>query len=290
MKKLIVSLALVAGLGLNASAWYFDGGLTGTTGPDGYSSYKLNVLIGHENLAFEPSLTRYTSDALDKDYSTIGLRGALETEKYTVGGEVGTTPEVNNYTNKYVGADITFSLTPTSGGKSRLAGPGSRGMARGGEGVTRVDVGAALKHTIHTNSAGTSDLDPTQTAATLFAGAKVLMLNLSASFTGYSYGDEDATPQGFVTGHTFLTANMPRSSVNARVDIPSTLPMVTPFAGYTMTKYKNGSSALKTDESSAIMLGGYVDLNMVVANVTYQIFNYADENNSFVSIGAGLKF
>lgn len=290
MKKLIVSLALVTGLGLNASAWYFDGGLTGTTGPDGYSAYKLNLLIGHEDLAFEPSLTRYTSDALDKDYSTLGLRGAWESEKYTIGGEVGTTPEVDNYTNKYVGADITVSLTPTSGGKSRLAGPGSRGMARGGEGVTRVDIGAAVKHTIHTDSSGTTDLDTTQTAATLFAGAKVLMLNLSASFTGYTYGDEDAAAHGQTPGHSFLTVARPKSSVNARVDLPSTLPMVTPFAGYTMTKYKGGTSAAKTDESSAILLGGYVDLSMVVANVTYQIFNYADENNSFISIGAGLKF
>ncbi len=290
MKKTIFAAALVAVLGLNASALYFDGGLTGTTGPDGYSAYKLNLLIGEGDLAFEPSLTRYTSDALDKTFTTFGLRGAKETEKYTFGAEAGMTPETKDYSNKYVGADFTLSLTPTSGGKSRLAGPGARGMARGGEGVTRVDIGAALKHTMHTDSSGTSDLDTTQTAATLFAGAKVLMLNLSASFTGYSYGDEDAAAHGFTPGHSFLTVAKPRSSVNARVDIPSTLPLVTPFAGYTVTKYKGGSSANDTDKSTALLLGGYVDLNMVVANVTYQIFNYADETDSFVSIGAGLKF
>jgi len=75
-----------------------------------------------------------------------------------------------------------------------------------------------------------------------------------------------------------------------RIDIPSTIPMVTPFAGYTLTKYKGGSAAAETDESSAILLGGYVDLNMVVANVTYQILNYAGNTDSFVSIGAGIKF
>jgi hypothetical protein len=143
---------------------------------------------------------------------------------------------------------------------------------------------------MHTQEVGTTDRDTAQTAATLFAGAKVLMLNLSASYTGYSYGDEDAAPLGFVPSHSFVTSAKPRSSVNARVDIPSTLPMVTPFAGYTVTKYKGGSAARETDESSAILLGGYVDLNMVVANVTYQIFNYADNTDSFVSIGAGVKF
>lgn len=290
MKKTILAAAMVAALGLNASALYFDGGLTGTTGPDGYRGTKLNLVIGEGDVAFEPSVTSYTSDALDKTYRTWGLRGAWESDKYTIGGEAGMTPEVNNYSNKYVGGDITISLTPTSDGKSRLAGPGSRGMARGGSGITRVDVGAALKHTMHTQEVGTTDRDTAQTAATLFAGAKVLMLNLSASYTGYSYGDEDATPLGFVPGHNFALGAKPRSSVNARIDIPSTLPMVTPFAGYTLTKYKGGSSAAETDESSALLLGAYVDLNLVVANVTYQIFNYADETDSYVSIGAGIKF
>ncbi|HAN04893.1 MAG TPA: hypothetical protein DCW72_04580 [Elusimicrobia bacterium] len=290
MKKTIFAAAMVAALGLNASALYFDGGVTGTTGPDGYRGTKLDLIIGEGDLAFNPSMTSYTSDALDKTYRTWGLRGAWESDKYTIGGEAGLTPEVNGYENKYVGGDITISLTPTSGGKARLAGPGARSTARGGEGVARVDIGAALKHTMHTQTAGTSDLETAQTAATLFAGAKVLMLNLSASYTGYSYGDEDALPQGFTPGHTFVTSAKPRSSVNARVDIPSTLPMVTPFAGYTVTKYKGGSAAAETDESSAILLGGYVDLNMVVANVTYQILNYAGNTDSFVSIGAGIKF
>lgn len=290
MKKLIVSIALVAGLGLNASALYFDGGLTGTTGPDGYSGYKLNLVIGEGNLAFEPSVTSYTSDAIDDTYRTYGLRGAMENDKYTIGAEAGLTPEVGGYENKYFGADVTVSLTPTSGGKARLAGPGSRGMARGGEGVTRIDIGAAVKHTLHTDSSGATELDTAQTAAMLFAGAKVLMLNLSASFTSYSYGDEDATPFGFVPGHNFALGAKPKSSVTARVDLPSTLPMITPFAAYTVTKYKGGSSAAETDESSAVLLGGYVDLNMVVANVTYQILNYAGNSDSFVSIGAGVKF
>ncbi len=284
MKKLIIAVTLAAGLGLNASALFFDGGLTGTTGPD-YSGYKLNLRVGEGDFALEPSLTRYTSDALNKTFSTLGLRGAWEKEKYTVGAEAGTTPEVNGYKNIYAGGDITFSLTPASGGKSRLAGPGARSVSGGGQGVTRVDVGAALKQTLHTQTAGTVDKKTSQTEATLFAGAKVLMLNLSASYTGYTYGSEDAMPQGFVPGLNFALAAKPKSSVTARVDLPSTLPMITPFAGYTTTKYKGG-----VDDSSALLLGGYVDLNMVVANVAYQIFDNGASNDSFISIGAGVKF
>jgi len=286
MKKLIVSLTLLAGLGVNASALYFDGGLTGTTGPD-YSGYKLNLRVGEGNFALEPSITSYKYDTAaydNKTFRTYGLRGAWEQEAYTVGAEAGTTPEVNGYKNVYAGGDITFSLTPTSGGKSRLAGPGSRSVSGGGEGVARVDIGASLKHTAHTQKVLTVERETGQTEASLFAGAKVLMLNLSASYTGYAYGDEDATPQGFVPGMNFALAAKPRSSVTARVDIPATIPMVTPFAGYTTTKYKGAK------DSSAITLGGYVDLNMVVANVTYQIFDNGTDNDSFVSIGAGVKF
>ncbi len=292
MKKTILAAALAAFCSVNASAWYFDGGLTGTTGPD-YSGYKLNLRVGQGDFALEPSITSYKYDTAaynNKTFRTYGLRGAWEKEAYTVGAEAGTTPEVNGYKNVYAGGDVTFSLTPTSGGKSRLAGPGSRSVSGGGKGVTRVDVGASIKQTMHTQKVLTTERETSQTEASLFAGAKVLMLNLSASYTGYAYGDEDATPQGFVPGNSFALAAKPRSSVNARVDIPSTIPMVTPFAGYTVTKYKGGSASAETDESSTIMLGGYVDLNMVVANVTYQIFNYAKENDSFVSIGAGLKF
>jgi len=287
MKKLIVSLTLLAGLGVNASALYFDGGLTGTTGPD-YSGYKLNLRVGEGDFALEPSITSYKYDTAaydNKTFRTYGLRGAWEKEAYTVGAEAGTTPEVNGYKNVYAGGDVTFSLTPTSGGKSRLAGPGSRSVSGGGEGITRVDVGASLKQTQHTQKVLTVERETSQTEASLFAGAKVLMLNLSASYTGYSYGDEDATPQGFVPGMNFALAAKPKSSVNARVDIPATIPMVTPFAGYTTTKYKGG-----VKDSSAITLGGYVDLNMVIANVTYQIFDNGTDTDSFVSIGAGVKF
>ncbi|OIO03544.1 MAG: hypothetical protein COX65_05335 [Elusimicrobia bacterium CG_4_10_14_0_2_um_filter_56_8] len=285
MKKIIIAVTMIAGMGLNSAA-YFDGGVTGTTGPD-YSGYKLDLRIGSGDFALEPSLTTYKYDnaALgNKTYRTYGLRGAWEKETYTVGAEAGTTPEVNGYKNVYAGGDITFSLTPASGGKSRLAGPGARSVSGGGEGVARVDIGASLKQTQHTNTAGASDLKTSQTAASLFAGAKVLMLNLSASFTGYTYGSEDALPQDFVPGLNFAVIAKPKSSVTARVDIPSTIPMITPFAGYTTTKYKGAK------DSSAILLGGYVDLNMVVANVAYQIFDNGSTSKNFVSIGAGIKF
>lgn len=282
---------MVAVLGLNAAA-YFDGSLSGTSGPHGYKGMNLNLVIGTGNLAIEPSLATYKSDDTDlgtsagKTFRTYAVRAAMEQDKFTVAGFAGTTPKVDKYSNIFAGGDITVSLTPGSGGHSRLAGPGSRGGASGGQGLTRIDVGVGLKHTIHTRAQTVgSDKDSGQTEGSLFAGAKILMLNLSASYTGYKYGDDDVkTPQGFVPGLNFASYSRPKSSVNVKMDLPGQ-PLVTPFVAYTKTKYKDG-----IDSTAAYLLGAYLDFSMVRANVGYQIFNNGSANDSFLSIGAGMKF
>jgi hypothetical protein len=286
MRKLIVSLTMLAALAMTASAeMYFDGGLSGTTGPDGYRGTKLNLVIGTDSLAFEPSMASYTSDSLDKTYRTFGLRVAKEKDAYTLGAEAGMTPKVNGYENKYAGADFTLSLSPTSGGHSRLAGPGSRAAVSGGKGVTRVDVGVSGKYTAHTQDVGANELKTNQAQASLFAGAKILMVNLSASFTGYTYGTQDTVPLiNPIPGLNFAYGATPKSSVNARLDLPG-YPMVTPYVSYTGTKYKGG-----VKDSSAYLFGAYIDLSMVTANVGYQIFDNGSSKDSFLSVGAGIKF
>ena len=284
MKKILIVAAMLAAQGLNAAA-YFDGSLTGTTGPGGYRGTNLNLIIGSGDLSIAPSMVTYTSDALDKTFRTYAVRAAMEAEKTTVAGFVGMTPEVKNYSNKFVGGDVTFSLTPGSGGHSSLAGPGSRGAgSSGGHGITQIDVGAGAKYTMHTFAAPAGDKDTGQLEGSVFAGAKILMVNLSASYTGYKYGKEDATPQVFVPGLNFELGAFPRSSVNVKLDLPSQ-PLVTPFVSYTKTKYKFGA-----DDTSAYLFGAYIDLNLVTANVGYQIFNNGHAKDSFITLGAGIKF
>lgn len=276
----MLAVAVCAVFSLNAAA-YFDGGISAVSGPHGYRGTNLNLVIGSGNMAFEPSMTSYASDALLDTYRTYALRVDRETEKYTFAGLAGTTPEVKGYSNKFFGGDITFSLTQGSGGRSRLAGPGSRAAARGGKGITRIDVGASVKHTIHTDAAG----DTGQTEASLFAGAKIFMVNLSAAYTGYKYGTEKMTPLLVnITGLNFALGGFPKSSVNVKLDLPGQ-PMVTPFVSYTTTKYKSG-----TKDSSAYLFGAYIDLSMVTANVGYQIFNDGSNTHNYMSIGAGVKF
>lgn len=284
MKKAMcfVLVSVFAAAGANA---YFNGGADLTTGPGDYRGTNLYFTAGTDNFWLTPSMATYNSDALKKTRRTFQLRAGYETELYTLAGLAGMTPEVSGYSNNFAGGDITVSLTPGKGGKSRLAGPNARaGGSGGGAGVTRIDVGAGLKHTIHDNTIGT-DTKTGQTEFSLFAGARVLMAQLGASYTGYAYGEEKAAPElGTVPGLNFARSAYPRSSINARVTLPG-YPLVTPFVAYTGTKYKAGGK-----DSSAYLFGADLDLNMVAANVAYQIFNDGSARTSFISIGAGIKF
>ncbi len=278
MKKFLLAAVFCAVSGLNAAA-YFNGGLSQTTGPHGYSGANLDLVIGSGNLAFEPSFATYTSNDRSingKTFRTYALRGEWEAKKCTLAGFAGATPEVNKYSNKFFGGDITFPLASGYRGHSRLAGPGASGSG--------IDVGAGLKRTIHTQTIGTVDKDTGQTEGSVFAGAKILMLNVSASYTGYTYDAGQASAQNFIPGLNFELAAKPRSSVNVKLDLPGQ-PLLTPFVSYTGTKYKGGLA-----DSSAYLLGAYIDLRIAAANVSYQIFDSGSGKDSFLSVGAGIKF
>lgn len=291
MLKIIFSLLVVAGVVGNASAW-FDGGLGMTSGPDGYSRTDAYLTVGGDSMWIKPALLRQDADGLANALNTYSVRVGKDAPLFTVAGEAGMTPATEyspgvDYSNMFFGGDIVFSLTPAGSGKGRLAGPNSRITSGGGNGITQVDVGAGLKHTLHKAETATSESEAGQTEFSVFAGAKVLMLRLGGSWTGYKYGDEDVfTRVNTINGQALaLIGALPKSSVNLRVDVPATIPMVTPFASYTRTEFKGN-----TDSASAYGFGAYVDLNMVGANVAYQILDDGSSKDSYVSISAGLKF
>lgn len=283
---------MVAVLGSGASAW-FDGGLGMTTGPDGYSRTDAYLTMGGDSMWIKPALLRQDSDNLNNAFNTYSLRVGKDSSVYTVAGEVGMTPATEyspgvDYSSVFFGGDITFSLNPSGSGKDRLAGPNSRASSGGGGGITRVDVGAGIKRTTHKVESATSDLDAAQTAFSVFAGAKIAMANLSATWTGFSYDDKsnpifNVAP---ITGQSLAIIGLPaKSSVNVRLDIPSTLPMVAPYASYTTTKYN-----ANVDDTKAYGFGAYIDLNMVGANAMYQILDDGNTKESYISLNAGLKF
>lgn len=291
MKKLVLFAMIAAVSAVNASAW-FDGGLGMTTGPDGYSRTDAYITVGGDSMWIKPAMLRQDADGLANALNTYSVRVGKDAPLFTVAGEAGMTPATEyspgvDYSNVYFGGDITFSLTPSGSGKGRLAGPNSRITSGGGEGITQVDVGAGLKHTMHKAETALGESKTGQTEFSVFAGAKVLMARLGGSWTGYKYGDDDVFSRvNTINGQALaLIGALPKASVNVRLDIPATIPMVTPFASYTRTQFKGN-----TDSASAYGFGAYIDLNMVGANVAYQILDDGSSKDSYVSISAGLKF
>ncbi|HOI42580.1 MAG TPA: hypothetical protein PK523_06500 [Elusimicrobiales bacterium] len=293
MKKTIVALMTVLMSVTAASAW-FDGGVGQTTGPDGYKKTDANLTFGSDGIWFRGALMRQDADAFSKALNTYSLRVGREAEFYTLAGEAGMTPSTEymtgqDYSSTFFGGDITFSLTPSAGGKGRLAGPNAKVASGGGDGIARVDVGGGIKHTMHKTEAAALETKTEQTEYSLFAGAKVLMARVGASWTGYKYGDDDTTPVvGSINGQALslfhATNALPDASVNFRLDLPG-YPLVTPFLSYTTTKYK---AAIK--DTDAYTIGAYIDLNMVGANVMYQVYDDGNDKDSYVMLTAGINF
>ncbi len=279
-----------------APAW-FDGGVGQTTGPDGYSKTDVNLTVGSGDMWVRGAMMRQDADALSKALNTYSARVGFEKDSYTLAGEAGLTPKTassatNDYSNIFFGGDITFSLTPSAGGRGRLAGPNSKVASGGGDGITRVDIGGGIKHLVHKTESLTVENKTGQTEYSAFAGAEILMARVGASWTGYKYGDDDSDPVvGSINGQARSLAHssgnslvLPDSSVNFRLDLPG-YPMVTPFLSYTTTKYKNN-----VKDTAAYGIGSYIDLNLVGANVMYQIYDDGDDKDNYLMLSAGINF
>lgn len=299
MKKIFLTgVLLFAGaffMSLTAASAYFDGGLSATTGADGYSGSDVFVVIGSDDMWLKPALSSYKSDNTNGTFKTYSLRGGYDKERYSIAGGFGSTPENDGYKNSYVESDITFSLTEGGSRKERLAGPQSARSGGGGKGLTRVDVGAAAKYIMHENAYDvgsikrTKSLSINQTDLTAFAGVSFLKSRLRASYTASSYGKTltatNRSAQSInVTGLTSTIQGFPESSVNIRFDW-SSMPFVSPFASYTKTKFK-----LSQKDSKSYCFGAYMDLSMLELNASYEIYDNGSDKDSYFTLGAGIKF
>ncbi|HBB66107.1 MAG: hypothetical protein A2X28_10760 [Elusimicrobia bacterium GWA2_56_46] len=290
MKKIIIA-SMLAGLSLNAAA-YFDGGAGVVSGAHGYRGSKLYLVVGSEPFYLKPMFNSYKADGTGGTFKTYSLRGGYDRDIYGVGAEFGSTSKLNGYQNSFFGGDITFTLTPDGGGRSRLAGPRSGSSGRGGKGVTRVDVGAAVKLTAHKDrftAAKTETIN--QTDLSLFAGAKILSARVSGTYTRSSY-DKTLSAASIIsvpkveniTGLNNVIQGFPVSSWNFGLAW-SSLPMVSPFLSYTRTTFK-----LSQKTSKAYMAGATIDISMLAVNVSYELYDDGSTKDGFYSVGAGLRF
>lgn len=296
MKKILAVAVLLSAFSVNANAFSFTGNASAVNGDDEYVGTNLNVGLAFDSISIEPSWKHYQweDDSFTPKetlkFDTYSLRLAKNTAFYSLGVMAGMTPEASiiNYSNQFVGADFTVTLSPTGSKYSRLAGPSAHGSVGSGEGLTRLDLGVAAKYYKHEMDSPIlgKNRKTGQTEYQAFAGASVLMLHVVASYTGYQYDDRDlgSTTIGFTEGLNHAISNFPESSMHVKVDVPF-VPMLTPFFGYTKTNYKYGAP-----HSNNYELGAYMDFNMIKANVSYQLVKSNGHHDGYITAGVGLSF
>ena len=292
MKKILAAVLMSCALAANANAFYISGSAGSVSGEHDYQSSSINLLLGMDNLAIEPSWKSFSYEGTET-FNTYALRAAYETDVFTAGVYGGMTPKkaywknsTSEYSNQFTGADFTISLNPVGSTHSRLVGPGNRGVSVGGEGIVRIDVGAGVKYAQHKTEDVGLDLKTGQTEYQLFAGAQVLMLNVAAGMSYFDYNDQESATYGFITGVNYVEVSRPESAFNLRVDVPF-FPIVTPYVGYSKVKYDVSSGP---DHSNNYELGAYLDFAMLTANVSYQLRDFDGHHDGYVSAGIGLKF
>ena len=298
MKKIFIAVWLSAILPVAVFA-YFDGGIGTVSGSSGYSGLNGFVEIGLNNGWYvKPAVSTYKADYSGGTLATYSGRLGYDSAVWGAGAEAGVTPKVNGYKNTFVNGDITFSISPAGGKQARLTGPRRSGAGAKGEGLSRIDVGAALAYTMHSSdfdSAGATLADPfkvNQTDLSLFAGVLFLQTQVSGRYTknlGYSKtltpADRDPLKVD-IPGMISSTIGFVNQTWNARIDW-SMLPVVSPFFSYTYIQYK-----LAHPSSKSYLLGASAGLKMINIDVAYQIFDPGQgfDSQNYFSVGAGLKF
>lgn len=284
-------------------------GVDQTLGSDNYRGTRAKASLDlTDSIYIEPSFSIHRTDSSSGSFKTFALRAGYETGPAALGAEAGFQPKTNGYAKSFVGADLTFSLSP--GGTShghRLAGRSSEGAETFGSGLAAVDLGVSARHTRHSDdwsAAGTSGsarrragalrssaFSVGQTDLSAFAGAKFLILEASAEAVRSVY-DKNLEDNGAreaqalsLGGFGVVVQGFPESSFNAKLKV-KTLPMVRPYASYTRTKFKMGG-----EPSDAVELGGTVGLQMLNVRAAYHRYTqkgFPDQNG--FTVGAGLNF
>lgn len=265
---------------------YFDGGINYTTGKDGYTQQDIYLLVGKNNWWIKPEFSSYKANQAQR-INRISSRLGFEKESYTFAFEGGITPEVENYKNLSIGADLTLSLNPTSSSRRRLAGPNSGFISKSAKGVTQIDLGGGAKVTSHKYLLSNEDL--LEYHAFLFVGAKVFLTQLSANYSMYNYSKDDiAKNNPSFSNRVFgVTSYLPiflRSNFNFKVEIPGS-PLVTPYLSYNRVK------TLTLKSLDVYSFGAYIDLAMVGITTQFETYkDTSDKTQRYLSLSCGIRF
>lgn len=280
-----------------------------TFGTANFRQTKANAALDlTDSIYVAPSFTVYRDDHSSGAYYNAGLRVGYEIGPLSFGVQGAAVPKKNGYRQTSFGADATISLAP--GGTKhghRMAGPSSESNETFGYGLAGVDAGVSANHIMHADdfaAAGTSGealrregamrgsaYKVSETDLTAFAGAKFLLLEVSANVSKSVY---DKTLDGhslreapFMKAGQFeaVEAGFPDSSYSLKAKI-KTLPFVRPYASFTHTNFKLGSKP-----SNGAEIGGNVGLDMLNVKGAYGRYTQSGfASRNYFTLGASFNF
>ena len=308
MKRLLVVALMLSAVSARADGFWFNGGVKGTVGTEEYRGTDWSAQIGVGKFSLKPMFSEFKSTAT-ADFKTYAIRGGFDTDLVGLGITAGGTPKIDGYSNEFVGADIVLSLTPGSGGPIKRIGSQQEtsGGARG-EGLARVDIGGAVKHTFNRDNLqaksasqsgvrGAEVLSRTgafnlgQNDVTGSIGVKLMGALLSADITKSFYNADltgnsiRALPGVRLAGLAAATQGLPDTNTAIRLELGQ-MPLITPFISYVHTRYKVGQN-----DSNGLTAGLNVELSIL--EVTASIEHLAQTgkaDRNYVSLGANVRF
>ena len=289
MKRLLVVALMLSAVSARADGFWFNGGVKGTVGTEEYRGTDWSAQIGVGKFSLKPMFSEFKSTAT-ADFKTYAIRGGFDTDLVGLGITAGGTPKIDGYSNEFVGADIVLSLTPGSGGPIKRIGSQQEtsGGARG-EGLARVDIGGAVKHTFNRDNLQAKSASQNDVTGSI--GVKLMGALLSADITKSFYNADltgnsiRALPGVRLAGLAAATQGLPDTNTAIRLELGQ-MPLITPFISYVHTRYKVGQN-----DSNGLTAGLNVELSIL--EVTASIEHLAQTgkaDRNYVSLGANVRF
>ena len=304
----LVVLAAAAALAAPASA-AVSIGAEQTFGTLNYRGTKANASLDlTDSIYVAPTFSTYRTDQSSGSLYQGGLRLGYEEGPLSLGVSGAFVPKADGYSQNSVGADLTVSLSPGhSKHGHRMAGPASEGNETFGYGLAGIDIGGSVNHITHKDdyaAQGTSGqalreqggtfakpFTVGETDLTVFAGAKFLITELSASLSQSIYDKRlegnglRESPYLVLGEYSAIESGYPDSNYNLKAKWKM-LPFVTPYVSFTHTNFKLGSSP-----SNALEIGGNVGLDMLNVKGAYGHYSQNGfSSRDYFTLAASLNF
>lgn len=273
----------------------FSAGVLQSFGTDKYRGTDVYAGAGLGGFNIAPEF-RHFSETGAGSHSVGSARLGWDSRWFGFGVTGGYMPKALHSNASFAGADVAFTLSPMGeGGIRRIGGPG-RGGAPVGKGIARIDFGAGAMFTRHHTDGA---VNVTQGEYNAFGGASVFGFLASARFAKFSYNKDLKTTNAAapvwtpIQGHLRYDNGFADFSSNLGVEAPF-FPMVTPFANYTLTKYKefatSATTKTKPGDTKTYTVGARVGLEMVGLDAEYQIEKVtASKDRTYTGIGASIR-